>query len=326
MTSARTLLFAVFAALTAPAMAGAPAAYPTKPVRLIVALAAGGPTDVVARIFAQRMSEALGQQVVVDNRPGAGGSVAGEIVAHAPADGYTLFVAANGTIAIAPNLLTKLPYNVQKDLTPVAMIGTGALTMMVNPNFPAQNMKEFIAQAKKRPGAINFGSSGQGATAHLSAEMLKMMADINIVHVPYKGAGPSLVALIAGEIEMMFTGASASLPSIRQKQVRALGVTSPKRLAVLPDVPAIAETLPGYEVSSWFAVLTTAGTPKAIIDKLNFEANKVMQNKEVIAKLEASGVEPDPMSPQQIEQKIKTETARWAKVIKATGVKAQDRM
>lgn len=297
--------------------------YPSRPIRMVVALAAGGPTDTVARIFAAKLSDVMGQQVVVDNRPGAGGSVAGDIVAHAPADGYTLFVAANGTIAIAPHLLKRLPYNVAKDLTPVALIGNSPLAVMVHPGVPANSMKELIALAKARPGKINFGSSGQGSTGQLATELLKMMAGVNMTHVPYKGAGPALIGAVSGEIELMISGVSSGLPYIKQRQLRALAVTSTQRLPVLPDVPTVAETVPGYEAGSWYAVMVPTGTPRPVIDRLNRDSEKAVNSPDVQAKLIAGGVDPETLSPEALGAKIRAETERWGKVVKAAGVKAQ---
>ncbi|HKA43279.1 MAG TPA: tripartite tricarboxylate transporter substrate binding protein [Burkholderiales bacterium] len=297
-------------------------AYPTKPIRMLVAQAAGGPTDVVTRLYASRLSELLGQQVVVDNRPGAGGSIACDVVAHAPTDGYTLCSAANGTVAISPNFL-KLSYSVARDLAPVALIGNSPLALMVYPGLPANSVKELIALAKAKPGTINFASSGQGGTGHLAGEMFKMMAGINIIHVPYKGAAPALVAVTAGESQMLISGLSSGLPFIRSRQVRALAVTSRERLPVVPDVPAVAETVPGYEAGSWYAVLTRAGTPRAIIERLNRESVKTVTAADIQAKLIAAGVDPEPLSPEQLGAKIREETERWGRVVRATGVTAQ---
>jgi tripartite-type tricarboxylate transporter receptor subunit TctC len=309
------------------AMAGAADAcaqtYPNRPIRLVVALAAGGPTDVVARIFASRLGELLGQQVVVDNRPGAGGSVGGEIAAKAPPDGHTLFAAANGTIAIAPNLFAKLPFDVSRDLTPVVLIGNSPLALMTHPSLPAKSVKELVALAKARPGTINYGSSGTGTTAHLACELFRMAAAVDIVHIPYKGAAPALVGVISGEVALMISGVAAGLPHIRQNQVRALGVTSTKRVALLPEVPTVAETLPGYEVGSWYAVLTTAGTPRAIVERLTQESIKAIGSPDIQAKLIAASVDPEPLGPEQLGEKIRTETARWGKVVKAAGIKRQ---
>jgi tripartite-type tricarboxylate transporter receptor subunit TctC len=297
--------------------------FPNRPVRLVVALAPGGPTDVVSRLYAAKLAELLGQQVVVDNRPGAGGSVAGEIVARAPADGHTLFSAANGTIAISPNLLLKLPYSVARDLTPVAFIGNSPFAVMVHPAVPANNVQALLALAKAHPGKINFGSAGQGSTSQLATELLKMMTGVNMTHVPYKGAGPALIGAVAGEIDLMISGVSTGLPFIKQGKLRGLAVTSRQRITVLPDLPPVADAVPGYEASSWYAVMAPAATPRAVIDRLNRDSVAVIQSPEVNAKLTSQGVEPEPMSPEQLGEKIRTETVRWGKVVKAAGLKAQ---
>ena len=296
--------------------------YPVKPIRMIVALAAGGPTDVVARIVAQKLTEQLGQQVLVDNRPGAGGSVAGELVARSPADGYTLFFAANGTYAIAPNFM-KLPYEVKKDLAPVALTGVSPLALMVHPSVPAKSGKDLIALARAKPGAIHYGSAGQGSTGHLAAELLAMMANVKMTHVPYRGAAPAAIALISGETEMLISGVSASHPHITAGKVRALGVTSAKRVQLLPQVPAIGEFLPGYDVASWFAIMTVAGTPAAIVARLNQEAVKAMSSPDVRDKLIAAGVEPETGTAEQLAAKVRAETEKWGKVVKAAGMKVQ---
>ena len=303
------------------AQKAAESAFPVRPVRLLVAQAAGGPTDVVARIYANRMSDILGQQVVVDNRHGAGGSIAGELTARAPADGYTLMVAANGTLAVAPHLI-KLTYDARKDLTPVALIGNSPLGLMVHPPLPVASFKELIALAKSRPGKINFGSSGAGATSHLAGELLKMMAGINIIHVPYKGAGPALIAIMSGEIEMLISGLSSGMPYIKQRQVKLLAVSSARRVPLLPDVPSMAETLPGYDVSSWYAVLAPAGTPRAIVDRLHQASTATVTAADVQSKLVTAGVDVETLSPQQLFAKLSTDLERWGKVVKAAGMKS----
>jgi tripartite-type tricarboxylate transporter receptor subunit TctC len=313
-----TLLTTIF--LTANAAAQN---YPVRPIRMVVALAAGGPTDIVMRIVAAKMSEQLGQQIVVDNRAAAGGAVAGDIVANAPADGYTLFAGANGTIAIAPSLFTKLPFSVSRDFTPVALIGNSPFAVMVHPGVPAKSVADLLALAKAKPGAINYGSSGQGGTGHLATELLIMMTGVRMTHVPYKGAGPSLIGLVGREIELMISGLASGLPYIKQGQVRAIAVTSPKRVPQLPDVPPVADTVPGYEAGSWYAMLTRTGTPRAIVERLNREAATAIRSSSVNAKLVSSGVDPDPVTPEQLGAKIRAETARWAKVVKAAGLKAQ---
>jgi tripartite-type tricarboxylate transporter receptor subunit TctC len=296
--------------------------YPTKPIRMLVAQAAGGPTDVVTRLYGAKLSELLGQQVVVDNRPGAGGSIACELTANAPPDGYTFCAAANGTVAIAPHMI-KLSYSITRDLAPVALIGNSPLALMVHPALPATSVKELIALAKARPGTINFGSSGLAGTGHLAGEMLKTMARIDIVHVPYKGAAPALIAVAAGESQMLISGLSSGLPFIRSKQVRAIGVTSPKRLAVVPDVPAIAETVPGYVAESWYAVLTRAGTPRAIVERMSRDSIRTVNDPDIKGKLVAAGVDPEPLTPDELARKIREETERWGRVVKAAGVKNQ---
>ncbi|HZN23640.1 MAG TPA: tripartite tricarboxylate transporter substrate binding protein [Burkholderiales bacterium] len=296
--------------------------YPTKPIRMIVAQAPGGPTDIVARIYATKLSELLGQQIVVDNRVGAGGTIAGEIIASAPADGYTLCTMANGTAAVAPHFI-KVTYNVTTHFAPVALIGESPLALMVNPKLPATSLKELIVFAKARPGAINFGSSGQGSTGQLSAELFRMMAGVTLTHVPYKGAAPALVAVASGEIQMLVSALSSALPFIKSGQVRALGVTAPARIAALPDVPAIAEVVPGYEANSWYAVFTRAGTPRTIIDRLNRESVQVVNSPDVRAKLVASSVDPAVLTPEQVGEKIRRDYERWGKVVRTLGLKAQ---
>jgi tripartite-type tricarboxylate transporter receptor subunit TctC len=313
------------AAAGALAMAVAPALaqnYPNRPLRLIVALAAGGSSDVVARVIALRWSEQLGQQVVIDNRPGAGGSVGGDIAAHAPADGYTLFFAASGTLAIAPNML-KLGYDVGRDLAPVSMVGVSPFAMMVHPSMPVKTVKELIALAKARPGRINFGSSGQGSTGHLAWELFKLNAKVNLTHVPYRGSAPALVGIVSGEIDAVIFGVSASYGFIKNKQVRVIAVTSAERMPILPEVPAIAETIPGFDVVSWYGLLTTAGTPPVVIAQLQQSLVKTMTYPDVVAKFNAIGVYPDASTPEQLAAKMKEETAKWGRVIKAIGLKAE---
>jgi tripartite-type tricarboxylate transporter receptor subunit TctC len=287
---------------------------------MLVAQAAGGPTDVAARVLATRLSEIMGQQVVVDNRQGAGGSVAGEIAARAPADGHTLMVAANGTVAIAPHLI-KLPFSMRNDFVMTALIGNSPLGLMVAPNLPAQSVKELLALAKVRPGKLNFGSSGQGATSHLAGEQLKMLAGINIVHVPYKGAGPALIGLAGGEIDILISGLSSALPFVKQKQVKLLAVSSAKRTTLLPDLPSVAETVPGYDVGSWYGVLTPAATPRPVIEKLHALSTRALSSPDIQARLVSLGIDPEPMDLKQLSEKLVNEFDRWGRVVKAAGIK-----
>jgi tripartite-type tricarboxylate transporter receptor subunit TctC len=323
MNTARALLVALSAAAITHASLAPAQNYPTRPIRVVVALAAGGPTDIVIRIVAAKMSEQLGQQLVIDNRAAAGGSVGGEIVANAPADGYTLFAGANGTIAISQSLFVNLPFSIARDFAPVALVGNSPFAVMIHPGVPATSVKDLLALARAKPGGINYGSSGQGGTGHLATELLVMMTGVKLTHVPYKGAGPALIGLVGKEVELMISGLAAGLPYIKQRQVRAIAVTSLKRLPQLPDVPPVADVVPGYEAGSWYAFLTRAGTPRAIIDRLNREAVTAVNSPEVNSKLVASGVDPEPLTPEQLGAKIKVEAARWAKVVKAAGIKLQ---
>ena len=296
--------------------------FPSRPVRMVVPLAPGGPVDFVARIVAARLTDQLGQQVVVDNRPGAGGSVGGDLVARAVPDGYTVLLAANGTLAVAPNLL-KLPYDVQRDLAAGTLVGTSPQILVVHPALPAKSVEDLVGLARSRPGTINFASSGQGATSHLASELFRTMARIDIVHVPYKGAGPALTELAGGSTQMMITGVSSTLPYLKSGRLRALGVTSPKRISALPDVPAIAETLPGYEITTWYGLMTTAGTPGAVVKRLHRDTVAAAAHADVRARLAGAGVEAETSSPERFSAMIRSETARWGKIIKAAGVVAR---
>jgi tripartite-type tricarboxylate transporter receptor subunit TctC len=260
--------------------------------------------------------------VVIDNRPGAGGSVGIELAAHAPPDGYTLFFAASGTLAIAPNLL-KLSFDVGRDLAPVSMVGVSPFAMMTHPSLPVKTVKDMIALAKARPGQINFGSSGQGSTGHLAWELFKLNAKVNMTHVPYRGSAPALIGVISGEIETVIFGVSAAHGFIKQGQVRVIAVTSAKRMPILPDVPAIAETIPGFDVVSWYGMLTTAGTPSANIAQLQQALVRTMKHPDVIAKFGAIGVYPDASTPDQLATKMREETEKWGRVVKAIGLKAE---
>ena len=315
---AHRLLLIVLGLIAAPAAAQN---FPSRPVRMVVPLAAGGPVDFVARIVAARLTEQLGQQVVVDNRPGAGGSVGADLVARAVPDGHTVLLAANGTLAVAPNLL-KLPYDVQRDLAAVTLVGTSPQILVVHPSVPAKSVKDLVALARARPGTINYASSGQGATSHLASELFRTAARIEIIHVPYKGAGPALTELAGGSTQMMITGVSSTLPYLKSGRLRALGVTSPKRIAALPEVPAIAETLPGYEVTTWYGLMTTAGTPGAVLKRLHRETVAAAADPQVSARLASAGVDAETSSPGQFSAMIRSETAKWGKIIKAAGVRS----
>jgi tripartite-type tricarboxylate transporter receptor subunit TctC len=296
--------------------------YPTRPVHFIVAFAAGGPTDTIARILAQYLSEYLGQQFVVENRVGAGGNIGMEAVLSAPPDGYTIgFVAPNN--AINTTLYQHLPFDFLHDSTPVAGTMKLANVMDVNLSFPAQNLAEFIAMAKANPGKINFGSGGVGTSPHMSGELLQAMAGIELTHVPYRGTAPAMADLLGGQIQVLFDNLPGSIQQIQAGRIRALGVTTAKRVDGLPDVPAIAETVPGYEVFVWFGICAPKGTPPDVVDKLNGAVNAVLANPKLIARFHELGGEPMPMAPAEFGKLIADETDKWAKVIRVAHIKLE---
>ena len=297
-------------------------AYPTRPVHWIVSFAAGGPNDIVARIVGQYLSDHLGQQFIIENRPGAGGNVGMQSVLNSAPDGYTIaFVGPN--YAINPTLYDKLPFNFIRDSAPVAGLIRLANVMDVHPAVPANNVAEFIAHAKANPGKINFASGGVGTSPHLSGELLKMMTGINLVHVPYRGTAPALTDLMAGQVQMLFDNIPGSIGHIRTGKVRALGVTGAKRVATIPDVPTICETVPGYEVSIFYGIAAPRGTPPEIVGKLNQAVNAVLADSKLQARLAELGGEPMPMTPAEFGKLVAEETEKWAKVIRAANIKPE---
>ncbi|WP_407180691.1 tripartite tricarboxylate transporter substrate binding protein [Bradyrhizobium sp. STM 3562] len=297
--------------------------YPSKPIHLVVGYAAGGSTDLVARLVGQQLSEALGQPVVIENRPGAGGSIASEQVVRSAPDGHTLFMS---TIAntINTTLYPKLPFNFASDLAPISLIATVPNVLVVNPAVPATNLKEFIALAKSKPGQINFASSGAGSSVHLSGELFNLVAQVKLVHVPYKGSAPALVDLISGQVQSMFDNLSSSLPYIKSGKLRALAVTSAHRSAAAPDIPTMAEAgLPDCEVTSWFALVAPAKTPKEIVTRLNEEVRKILDRPAVKARLAELGADVAPSTPEALAALIASETEKWAGVIKASGASVE---
>jgi tripartite-type tricarboxylate transporter receptor subunit TctC len=298
------------------------AAYPDKPIRLIVPFPAGGATDFMARSLAQKLSERLGQPIVVDNRGGAGGTIGAEAVASAPPDGYTLLFSTMGVLAINPSLYDKLRYDPVKDFVPVSLTHTTANLLVVHPSVPAKDVKELIALAKAKPGTLTFGSSGNGTSSHLSGELFKSMAGIDITHVPYKGTGPALTDLLTGRISMMIDTVSVHVENVNAGKLRALGVTSAKRTPSLPNVPTIAEAgLPGFDVSIWLGVLAPAKTPPDVVARLNSEIRKVMAEPEMKAQLAKAGIDPLTSTPDEFAATIKSDMAKWGKVVKASGAR-----
>lgn len=302
--------------------AGSGQAYPAKSVRLIVPFPPGGGVDGVARIAFQKLSESLGQQFVLDNRSGSGGVIAAETAARAAPDGYTLFFGTTATQAITPHYYRKLAYDPLRDFAPINLIAGAGYLLVVHPSVQAASVKEFIALAKAKPGALNFSSSGNGTVLQLTAELFASMAGIHLVHVPYKGAAPALADLLSGQVQLTFNPASVVLPHVRTGRLRALGVSSARRTPLAPDVPTIAESgLPGYESTGWYAVLAPAHTPPAVVLRLNRELTAVLGDREVKERFAASGVEPIGTTPEQFAVYMRDEFAKWGKVIRATGVK-----
>jgi tripartite-type tricarboxylate transporter receptor subunit TctC len=319
----KTTTITLVALATLTALPVAAQNYPNRAIRLVVPSSPGGGTDITGRIVAAKLSEQLGQQVVVDNRAGAGTIIGIEIAAKSAPDGYTLLMGLS-TLAINPSMYTKLPYDAIKDLAPISLAVVSPNILTVHPSVPAKTVKEFIALAKARPGTITFGSAGLGTSPHLSGELLKVLAKIDIVHVPFKGSGPSVISQLAGEIAANFPSVPTAMPYIKAGKLRGLGVTTAKRTQALPDVPSIAEAgVPGYEATQWFGVLAPAGTPRPIIDRLNQEMVKLLKSPDVRDRLIADGTDPAPTTPEEFAAYIKSETEKWTKVIKAAGIKPQ---
>ena len=311
------------AVLLAPSIAGAQTAYPTRPIRMLIPFTAGSAADVIARAMEPAMRERLGQALIMDNRGGAGGNIAAEIVAKSPADGYTLLMATIGTQAINVSLYSKLSYHPQRDFTPITLVGDSPNAMVVNPVVPVKTMKEFIALAKSKPGVLNYGSSGAGTTVHLAGELFSVMTGTKMVHVPFKGAAESLTALISGETDLQFASLSSAIPLIKSGRLRALGVTSPKRSQSIPELATIAELgLPGYEAVAWFGIVGPAKLPADIVATINKMALASLGQQDVKTRLFNSGVDVRTMGPEEFAKYTETEIQKWAKVVKASGARA----
>ncbi|MFI4888155.1 MAG: Bug family tripartite tricarboxylate transporter substrate binding protein [Burkholderiales bacterium] len=302
------------------ALAQGAASYPAKPIRLVVPFPAGGTTDILARAVAQKLSEAWGQQVIVDNRPGAGGNIGSDLVAKSAPDGYTLLMGTVGTHAINPSLYAKMPYDHVKDFAPVILVAGVPNVLVVNPSLPVHSVQELIAYAKANPGKLNFASSGNGTSIHLSGELFKTMTGVQMTHIPYKGSAPALTDLVGGQVQLMFDNLPSSLPFIKAGRLRALAVTSGTRAAALPDLPTLAESgLAGFEASSWFGVLAPAGTPRDIVAKLNGAIATWLASPEAREKLSSQGAIAAGGTPDAFARHIAAETVKWAKVVKASG-------
>jgi tripartite-type tricarboxylate transporter receptor subunit TctC len=291
---------------------------------MLVGFAAGGGTDTTARAIGGPLSDALGQQIIVDNRPGAAGNIAADITAHSVPDGYTILMGTIAALAINPSLYEKLPFDPIKDFEPISLAVSSMNVLVVHPSVAAKNVKELIALAKAQPGKLTYGSSGVGGAGHLAGVLFDQLAGTKMIHVPYKGGAPAMIALVSGEVNLVFATAETAVPQVKAGKIRALGVTTAKRSALLPDLPTIAEGgLPGYEANNWYGLLAPAKTPAAIIERLNREVVKVLNMPKVKEQLFRSGLDASPSTPKEFSAYIKSEMVKWSKVVKASGAKAE---
>lgn len=295
--------------------------YPSKPITYVVPFAAGGTTDLLGRLIGQRLSQVLGQSVVVENRAGAGGNIGSDYVSKAPADGYTLLGGTISSHAINVSLYPKMPYDPVKNFQPIALIGTLPNVLVVNASSPWKSVQDVVAAAKAKPGSVNFGSSGNGTSQHLAAELFANMAGLRMTHVPYKGSSQAVQALLGNQVDLVFENSVAAMPMIQSGKFRALATTGAKRAAELPDVPTMAESgLNGYEIVSWQAIFAPAGTPRPIVDKLSTEIGKIIRQPDVRARLASMGVEPSGAGPTELGNFQKSEVAKWANLIKVANI------
>jgi len=290
-------------------------AYPTKPIRLIVPFPAGGATDLFARSLSQKLGERLGQSVVVDNKPGAGGTLGSDLAAKATADGYTLLLSTTSTHSIGPNLNPKIPYDAVRDFTPIGQVGNAPSIMLVPNSSPAKTVQEWIALARQKPGQLNYASSGNGTIVQLTAELFKSQANLFVVHIPYKGTALAMPDLVSGKVDVLFDSLPTGLPHVKDGRLRALGVTSAKRTPLAPDLPPISDVLPGYESTTWFGLFGPKGLPADVVARVNTAANQVLKDPEVIDKLTRLGIEPVGGTPAQFTAMLTTELAKWKKII-----------
>lgn len=296
--------------------------YPSKPIRIVAPFPPGGPADILSRIIGHKLSQSWGQQVIVDNRPGAGGNIGADLVAKAAPDGYTLLLGFVGTHAINASLYAKMPYDNVKDFEPVSQVAAVTIVLVVHPSVPASSIKELIALAKSKPGQLTFGSPGNGTPQHLAGQLFNTMAGVDMLHVPYKGAVPALTDLLGGQVSMIFSSMPPALPLVKTGKLRALGVTSATRSPAAPDISTISESgIPGYEVKNWYGIFAPRGTPKEIVSKLNAEIVKILNMPDVKESLAVQGAEPVSGTPEQFAAYIKEETEKWAKIVKYSGAR-----
>ena len=316
---------AVSACLAAAALCSAAYAqdYPTKPVRIVVPFAPGGPNDIIARLVAQKLTEARGQPFLVENRAGAGGNIGTDFVAKSAPDGYTLLSAGPGSLIINP-LMGKVPYDTARDFAPITLMARASNALVAHPSLPVRSVKELIALARARPGAINYGSGGNGSTPHLSAALFAAMAGVALTHVPYKGTAPAIADLVGGQVQIAFLGIPAVLPHLKSGRLRVLAVTGLRRSPELPDVPTVDESgVSGYEVSPWYGLLAPAGTPRAIVARLSAESAKIVRAPEMREKLAAQGAEAGGSTPEEYAAVIRADTATWTSVLALAGLRAE---
>jgi tripartite-type tricarboxylate transporter receptor subunit TctC len=314
--------FALAFSLLATLVHGAEAPWPSRPIHFVVPYPAGGPLDTVARLTAQKVSADLGQPIVVENKPGAGGNIGAEFVARSAPDGYTLLLGAVATHAINPTLYPAIPYDAERDFVPVTQLASTPNVLTVNPSLPVHTVREFIDYAKAHPGTLNFGSGSTGSAGHLAGELFKRMAGIEMTHVPYKGAAPAMQDLIAGQVQLMFDNLASALTQIKAGKVRALAVTTAKRTPLAPDLPTIAESgLPGFDINTWFGLFVPAKTPPAIVQRLHDEFVKALALPDVREKMLALGAEPVRSTPAQFAAYVKSEAGKYAKLVQASGAK-----
>jgi tripartite-type tricarboxylate transporter receptor subunit TctC len=314
------LIILLFALL--PAVAAAQV-YPSKPVRMIVPWAPGGTTDILGRVLAQKMGEKWGQPVVVENRGGAAGNIGTEAAARSPADGYTILLGTMSSHAMNPALYQKMTFDPVKDLAPVSLVANVATVLVVPPSLPVNNVNELIALARQKPGQLNFASGGIASFNQLCAELLKMMAKVDIVHVPYKGGGPAVADLVGGKVEMLFTGAPVTMPHIKAGKLKVLAVTDSQRSAALPDTPTMGEALPGYEFNNWYGLMAPAGTPRPVVDLLNAEVHRILALPDVKERFSGLGADPLPSTPERFGAVMRADAEKWGKVIRDAGVRAE---
>jgi len=295
--------------------------FPNRPIRIVIGFPPGGGIDIVARVIAPKLAEALGQPVLVENKPGAGGSLGTDIVAKAAPDGHTIFLGTTGNISINPIFMTNLPFSMERDLMPLTQVASVSFLLYTNAGFPPKNLRELITYAKAHPGQVNFCSSSTGGLPHLAGELLNNMAEVNTVHIPYKGSAACLNDLMGGQVQFDFDAVAIGLPHVKSGRLRAIATTGPRRLSFLPDIPAANETVPGFEVVNWYGMLLPAGTPREVTGRLQREIAKVMEIPEIRDKLIAQATDPVGSRPEEFGAFMKAETVKWARVIKAANVK-----